>query len=516
MLLFTMGLILSFGAKSQMSQSDLVYYVGSGPDTAVIVIDFLDGSADSSYAWGYLFDASATVTGGDALTAIAADEPQLTVATGGGFLNDIIYNGHSGIAATPNYWGTWSRTAATAWASNTGIGEVLANGDWFGCSYTDFSPAIEPGDSYPAYASHWFNMNQIDYWVGTGSDTAVLVIDFVNAVYGEQVSYAWGYLFNGTTDGATMMADISNHDANLNVLTGGGFLNDIYMNAWSGVAASPYYWGTWSGTNLSDWTLNAGLGTSISNGDWFGASYDDWEPRRPFTPSAAQDSAAFTLADLNFSGGQDFFFGNGPDTAVFVFDFNNGNGSSFSMGYAFDASLNVTAETAMNEMTNTAGSSILINISGGFLNDIYHASYSGLGGAPDYWSTWTAANNGGWYLNTGINEILADGTWFGCSYTDFAPATFPRTPLASLVFAGLSSIEKSNLMVYPNPTKSTLIVETELNSLVRLYDINGRLIAEEIATSNQLNFDLSSVDAGIYNLISTNGTTSSQTKVVKQ
>lgn len=515
-LLFTMGLILSFSAKSQMTQSDLVYYVGSGPDTAVIVIDFLDGTADSSYAWGFLFDASATVTGGDALTAIAADEPTLSVVTGGGFLNDITYNAHAGIGASPNYWGTWSRTSATAWTSNTGIGEVLANGDWFGCSYTDFSPAIEPGDSYPAYASNWFNVNQIDYWVGTGSDTAVLVIDFVNAVYGEQVSYAWGYLFNGTTDGATMMADIANDDANLDVLTGGGFLNDIYMNAWSGVAASPYYWGTWSGTNLSDWTLNAGLTTSISNGDWFGASYDDWEPRRPFAPSAAQDSAAFTLANLAASGTEEYIFGSGPDTAVFVFDFDPILGNAFAVGYAFDASMNVSAETALNAISNAPGSSVLVNIGGGFLNDIYYDSFAGIGGAPNYWSTWTAANNGGWYLNTGINEILADGTWFGCSYTDFSPANFPTTPSAAHIFSGLSSLEKSDLTVYPNPTNSNLFIQTVLNSELKLYDLNGRLVLAEIATSNLMNLDLSALDAGVYNLISTNGTFSSQTKVIKQ
>ncbi len=93
-LLFLSALVLSLGAKSQMTQSDLVYYVGTGPDTAVIVVDFLDGTADSSYAWGFLFDATNNVTGGDALAAIDADEETFLIATGGGFFNHLPHNDH--------------------------------------------------------------------------------------------------------------------------------------------------------------------------------------------------------------------------------------------------------------------------------------------------------------------------------------------------------------------------------------------------------------------------------------
>ncbi len=512
-LLFALAIAFSTLSKAQMTQEDLQYYVGSGPDTAVIVIDFLDGTADSSYAWGYLFDATNNMTGGDALAAISSDEAGLDVVTGGGFLNDITYNTHAGIAATPNYWGTWSRTSVTAWSSNTGIGEVLANGDWFGCSYTDFSPAIEPGDSYPAYASKWFSVDDVDYWVGSGSDTAVMVVDFVDDVYGEQISYAWGYLFTGTTDGATMMADISAHDANLDVATGGGFLNDIYMNAWLGEAGSPYYWGTWSGTNLSDWTLNAGLSTSISNGDWFGVSYDDWEPRRPFAPSAAQDSSAFTFEDIPWSSFGTHYAGFGPDTAMIVIDFNQGPATSYAFAYLFDATDNVTAETALNELQNTSDV-LTVSIGGGFLNDIVFQQ-SGLGGSPNYWSTWSAVNNGGWELNAGISEELANGDWFGCSYTDFNPATFPRTPFAESLTSGLEDLALK-LEAFPNPTKDILNVKTELNSNIQLFDLNGRLVKELVSNTVITSLNISDLESGVYHLQITSGHRKSQAKIVKQ
>jgi hypothetical protein len=513
-LLFLSALVLSLGAKSQMTQSDLVYYVGTGPDTAVIVVDFLDGTADSSYAWGFLFDATNNVTGGDALAAIDADEETFLIATGGGFLNDIEYNDHAGVGGTPNYWGTWSRTSGSAWASNTGLGEVLANGDWFGCSYTDFTPAIEPGDSYPAYASKWFSIDEVDYWVGTGSDTAVLIVDFVEDNYGEQVSYAWGYLFDGTTDGETMLNDIANDDANFGVAMGGGFLNDIYLNVWEGLAGNPYYWGTWSGTNLSDWTLNSGLSTTISGGDWFGASYDAWEPRRPFAPSAAQDSAAFTFADIPFAAPGTHYAGSGPDTAMIVVDFNQGDGTCYAFAYLFDSNDNVTAEDALLDLQD-ASDLFSVSIGGGFLNDIVF-NESGIGGSPNYWSTWLAPNNGGWELNSGISEVLYDGDWFGFSYTDFSPATFPHTPSSESLISSVAENTVNEVQVYPNPTTDQININAETGSTIQLFDLNGRLIVEEVANSSITNWNISELNAGIYQLQIVNGDQKSQAKLVKQ
>ena len=79
--LFLVGTIsfLSVVGSAQFTQSDLIYYVGDGPDTALFVMGFLDETEDSSYAWGFLFDASEEITGADMLAAINADENQLTI-----------------------------------------------------------------------------------------------------------------------------------------------------------------------------------------------------------------------------------------------------------------------------------------------------------------------------------------------------------------------------------------------------------------------------------------------------
>ena len=136
-------------AQGQFSMADIQFWVGSGSDSAVLVVDFQDSTANSSYAWGYLF--SGTATGDDLLNAVAAADPLFTVNTAGGFLGDLTYSTHAGIGGTGGlYWSTWTGTSQATFAMNGGIAEVLSNGEWFGCSFTDFNPAIVPGEPIAA------------------------------------------------------------------------------------------------------------------------------------------------------------------------------------------------------------------------------------------------------------------------------------------------------------------------------------------------------------------------------
>ena len=136
-------------AHAQFTMNDIQFWVGTGSDSAVLVVDFQDSTATSSYAWGYLFNG--TATGEDMLNAVAAADPHFTVNNTGGFLNDITYMAHAGIGGTGGFWwSTWTGTSMATLASNLGISEVLSNGEWFGCSFTDFNPAVVPGEPIAA------------------------------------------------------------------------------------------------------------------------------------------------------------------------------------------------------------------------------------------------------------------------------------------------------------------------------------------------------------------------------
>lgn len=269
---------------AQFQFSDVAFWTGSGPDSTVLIVDFKDGTDDSSYAWGYRY--SGTATGSDLLQAVATADVNFSINVGGGFLNDISYHRHQGLGGQPDFWGTWDGMNPDSLSSNAGLVDTLIPGGFYGCSYTDFNPAVAPGTPWPAYKPDSLQIRDLQFFIGSGPDTAMLVIDFQDT--SQSSSLAWGYLFQDSVDGESILQDIAAVDPQLSVAMGGGFLNDITYNNLSGIGGSPDFWGTWSATNLGDWAMNAGLGTTVLPGEFFGCSYTDFAPAlRPGYPTAA-------------------------------------------------------------------------------------------------------------------------------------------------------------------------------------------------------------------------------------
>ncbi len=132
---------LSWG-QSAFTADDVHSWTGSGSKHAILVISFNDGSSPMSYAWGYRFDGNKTAE--DMLIAVHQADTSLEIDMPGGMINNIHYLNHSGVSGAPNFWGTWSSTGVHNWAMNMGVSTDLADSTWFGCSYTDFMPAIIP------------------------------------------------------------------------------------------------------------------------------------------------------------------------------------------------------------------------------------------------------------------------------------------------------------------------------------------------------------------------------------
>ncbi|MCX5634463.1 MAG: hypothetical protein NTW55_01280 [Planctomycetota bacterium] len=127
----------------------------------------------------------------------------------------------------------------------------------------------------------------IEYWAGSGSNRAVVVIDFGPA------SYAFGYRWDGGTKyGKDLMAAVDLAGA-MNYNQSYGFLNTIsydgYLNAgqngWPGD-----WWVYFTSTDGASWT-DASVGFAdrvLSNGSWDGwavQTTDTWPPaHQPTTP----------------------------------------------------------------------------------------------------------------------------------------------------------------------------------------------------------------------------------------
>jgi len=266
--------------SAQFNYSEVQFWIGSGTDSTLLVIDFNDGTSDSSYVWGYAY--SGAQTGEDLLNAVAAADENLQVAMAGGFLNDIIYGEHAGLAGQPDYWSTWSGADTASLIMNAGIATPLVDGEWFALSYTDFSPAAVPGQPIAAFDPNSFNFTMVDQWIGSGSDSLALFIDFHSST--DSGRFVFGYLFNDSVQASQVLSDLDQAIAGLSV-NASGFLNDITYNSWSGIGGSPDYWSTWSATNVGNWYMNAGISTYIKAGELFGCSYTDFAPAlRPRAP----------------------------------------------------------------------------------------------------------------------------------------------------------------------------------------------------------------------------------------
>ena len=60
-----------------------------------------------------------------------------------------------------------------------------------------------------------FTFDDIDYWVGSGSNEAALVLDWNGPDGSDPVSLAWGFRWDGDATGQDMLTAVINADANL-------------------------------------------------------------------------------------------------------------------------------------------------------------------------------------------------------------------------------------------------------------------------------------------------------------
>lgn len=260
------------------------FYVGTGTDTTILVIDFKDGTFDSSYSWGYLYNS--TRTGEDLLNAIAAADQNLFInidtASFGNFLQDISYIKHAGLGGLPDYWSTWEGPDMDNLISNNGIASPIIPGGVFGVSYTNFNPPIQPGEALKAYDPGAFKFNMVDSWYGNGSDSLVMIVDFSDST--DTTSYAWGYLFNDSVSYLTVLDNLTAADTLLTVTHSGSVISIGYRGL-SGMVSALTDWYVWEAENFGNWRLRYGDEVFLHPGDFGAVVFTRFlNPVRPVLP----------------------------------------------------------------------------------------------------------------------------------------------------------------------------------------------------------------------------------------
>ncbi|MCB0766453.1 MAG: T9SS type A sorting domain-containing protein, partial [Flavobacteriales bacterium] len=125
-----------------------------------------------------------------------------------------------------------------------------------------------------------------------------------------------------------------------------------------------------------------------------------------------------------------------------------------------------------------ADPNLALDIPSGFLNTVTYGAHAGVGGAPDYWSTWSGADLASMEMNLGLSEVLTNGSWFGCSYTDFDPPLAPTMPIAATNATAVVERSLLDLVVYPQPAADVLFVRVNEDGThaLRIHDLGGRTV----------------------------------------
>ncbi len=397
--------VLTLKAQN-ISYQDIKHWVGKGKDTSLILVDFKDG--EEAVAFGHLFNDE--TTGEASLRAIQKEYPHFKVNFNGQFLNDIFYFDQKGEAGKPNYFSTFSKSKTTDWAYNSGLGTKVKNGDWYACVYNSFPTPTDslPNNKVINKTPKAFSAEDIQYWVGQGKDTTLLIVDFKDG----KDAVAFGYLFDGETTGENLLKSIQKEYQNFTVNFNGQFLNDIFYFDQKGEAGKPNYFSTFSKSKNTNWAYNSGLGTKVKNGDWYACVYNSYPTPNDSLPNlriSNKKPIPFSKQNIKHWTGQ------GKDTTLLVVDFKDGK-DAIVFGHLFN---NETTGENLLKAVQKEYPNFEVNFNGKFLNDIFYFDQKGEGGKPNYFSTFSKSNTTDWAYNSGLNTKVKNGDWYACVYNPY-------------------------------------------------------------------------------------------------
>lgn len=196
------------------------------------------------------------------------------------------------------------------------------------------------------------------------------------------------------------------------------------------------------------------------------------------------------------------------------------NGDGFSKIFGTD-----TSASGVNDGTNGEDWFLLTIYSIGYDSlligdsiNFYLADYRFANSADDYIiNTWETIDLTSLWANgdfLGLDFVLSSSDTSG-GFGMNTPSYFAMDDFSAVVL-GIEENKLDLIEVYPNPTNSELNITTVVNTMLQLFDMNGRLIKSEIANSSQINWDISDLDSGIYQLVSNRDGEIRQAKITKQ
>ena len=118
--------------------------------------------------------------------------------------------------------------------------------------------------AFNASASISFSESDVQFWVGTGSNSAVVIIGWDDDNPGGNFALAWGVHWNGSTTALALVDSIATYDSRLTYSFSGSMMQDILYNDGELIGASSY---GWCYTLNGSWAPNAYNNQPVADGD---------------------------------------------------------------------------------------------------------------------------------------------------------------------------------------------------------------------------------------------------------
>lgn len=244
--------------------SDVQYWVGSGSNSAVVIVGWDENATPTALVWGVHWNGSTTATG--LLDSIVAHDSRFSYSISNSLMQSMAYNdGTLNLQPNPNYIGYWCYYQNGDWGSYAWPNCPVANGDVIeaseSCSWTLTTATAVTNPNAQSVEDASIDATDILYWVGEGNNQVVLAVNWADT------ALAWGYRFSGeSTSVSTMMADIANADPRFSYVTGSWGIDDINYNIDNlslGVTPGNYWW------SLLNHIGGMGMGDILHDGDFY-------------------------------------------------------------------------------------------------------------------------------------------------------------------------------------------------------------------------------------------------------
>lgn len=370
------------------------------------------------------------------------------------------------------------------------------------------------------------NSNRVKYWVGTGNNEAIMIINWCEPT---ETALAWGFRFSEDSMLVSdMLTAIITADSRLSYTGTTGWLTDlIYSDGIVTLNISPDYIMYNVSGQYAD-VINAQYfhpGDYIKFGGTDCADFDENYLATWTTPIEPVEIPGVPVADVTISASEiQYWVGTGSNEVRFIVDWNSAS-TATAWGYRFDGE-SVLVSTMLDDIatadprfsyegtswlsdlkyfngTDTltiSPDNVVYNVNGSFAD----AANAQTVHAGDY------VKFGGWLsAQKGECRWIEDPA-FG-DYWDYAYVwTNPVVPVSNPT--SVANYDNQKLNVYPNPCTESIRIQTNINDDVVMYNLQGAVVMSTVAMDEVTTLDVNNLPSGIYFVKSGNKTA----KIVKK